>query len=81
MRQKSRSFKSGRAGVSLHNGEALTGTLIGVTRGVTMLCVSQCVPDMGADGVAHGGVEGTCTTGGGGERACTAGSGGGWVLV
>ena len=41
-----------------------------------MLCVSDYVPDMGADGVAHGGVAGSCTTGGGGEPACTAGSGG-----
>ena len=76
MRHRSSSFKSRRAGVSLHNGEALTDTLIGVTRGVTMLCASDCVPDMGADGVAHGGVEGSCTTGGGAEPAHSAGSGG-----
>ena len=81
MRHRSSSFKSRRAGVSLHNGEAVTGTLIGVTRGVTILCISDCVPDMVADGVAHGGVEGSCTTGGGGEPARSAGSGGGWVLV
>ena len=76
MRHKSSSFNSRRAGVSLHSGEALTGTLIGVTRGVTMLCVSDCVPDMGVDGVAQGSVGGSCTTGGGGASACTAGSGG-----